>query len=307
MRSLKPFLASDETPLAVYSANMAETAAVRRARKQAREAEAHAAHFIKARSELLGNMNHELRTPLNAIIGFAAMLQNADEYNLTDEKRKSYTDYILQSADLLLGHINTILEVAALDGGQIELHEGQFNLTDALDGAIKRAKTALDAAKITINNKTEDGLAVQAWGDEERFAQALDHIIRTGIRMSKEGSTIILRASIGPEGFPEIAVRDYGEGFSVEGVESALHAFDNAFRGLDKSFAGPGVELAIAKSFVELQGGSFAMKSRLGEGTLVRVSLASAGQTNRTDATTQKATQDCQSPVGEAETTRLAG
>ncbi|HNS87154.1 MAG TPA: hypothetical protein PKH09_09645, partial [Parvularculaceae bacterium] len=53
----------------------------------------------------------------------------------------------------------------------------------------------------------------------------------------------------------------------------ALTAFSEAHRGLDRSFAGPGIGLAIAKTFIEMQGGRFTVKSKIGEGTLIRMAL----------------------------------
>jgi len=258
--------------MAEFAAGMAEAAAVRRAGLAANAARAAAEMSIKARSEFLANMNHELRTPLNAIIGFASMLKDTANYSLSEEQRGAYADYILQSADLLLSHINTLLEAATLDGGELTLEPAAINLADALVEAVKRAKIAADAAKVEFEIKP-DAAAAAGWGDPVRLSQALDHVIRTAIRFSPEGGRVLVRASLDKDGWGEIAVRDRGAGLSPEETEKALTAFNEVHRGLDRSFAGPGVGLAIAKSFIELQGGRFTIKSRPGEGTLVRIAL----------------------------------
>lgn len=251
---------------------MAEAAAVRRAGLEANAARAAAEMSIKARSEFLANMNHELRTPLNAIIGFASMLKDTATYTLTEDQRGAYADYILQSADLLLGHINTLLEAAALDGGDVALDPAEIDLTAALSDAVKRAKIAADAAKVDFEVKS-DGASSIGWGDPIRLSQALDHVIRTSIRFSPEGARVLVRAAADKDGWAEIAVRDKGPGLTPEEIDQALTAFSEVHRGLDRSFAGPGIGLAIAKSFIELQGGRFSIKSRPGEGTLVRIAL----------------------------------
>jgi signal transduction histidine kinase len=258
--------------MAEFAAGMAEAAAVRRAGLDANAARAAAEMSIKARSEFLANMNHELRTPLNAIIGFASMLKDTGTYALSEDQRGSYADYILQSADLLLNHINTLLEAAALDGGDVALDPASIDLTAALADAVKRAKIAADAAKVSFEDKA-DSAPTNGWGDPIRLSQALDHVIRTAVRFSPEGSKILVRASLDKDGWGEVAVRDRGQGLTSEEIDKALTAFSEVHRGLDRSFAGPGIGLAIAKSFVELQGGRFAVKSRPGEGTLVRIAL----------------------------------
>ncbi len=272
MRALTRNDRTTSSLMADFAAGMAEAAAVRRAGLEANAARAAAEMSIKARSEFLANMNHELRTPLNAIIGFASMLKDTASYSLSEEQRGAYADYILQSADLLLGHINTLLEAAALDGGDVALDPAPIDLAAALADAVKRAKIAADAAKVAFELKT-DAAPANGWGDPVRLAQALDHVIRTAVRFSPEGARILVRASADRDGWGEIAVRARGPGLTSEEIDRALTAFSEDHRGLDRSFAGPGIGLAIAKSFVELQGGRFAVKSRPGEGTLVRLAL----------------------------------
>jgi signal transduction histidine kinase len=269
---LRPFSSSTDSLITGYALRMAETMALRRAELEARNAHAEAERSIKARSEFLANMNHELRTPLNAIIGFGTMLKDVDNYDLAPEQRVTYAEYILQSADLLLGHINTLLEAAALDGGELSLEPGVIDMSAILAEAVKRAKIAADSAKVSIDVKPVEE-TVSGWGDNVRIGQAIDHVIRTAIKFSPQNSRILVRSVVDERGWAEIAVRDRGEGLAPEMVDKALSAFAGVNRGLDRSFAGPGIGLAIAKTFVEIQGGRFSIKSRVGEGTLVRIAL----------------------------------
>jgi two-component system cell cycle sensor histidine kinase PleC len=172
----------------------------------------------------------------------------------------------------LLGHINTLLEAAALDGGELTLETAAIDLTAALQEGVKRAAIAAGAAKVSIEVKSEVA-AAEGWGDAVRTGQAIDHVIRTAIKFAPEGTRILVRASIDKDGWAEVAVRDRGQGMTEEEIEKALTAFRETHRGLDRSFAGPGVGLAIAKTFIELQGGRFSIKSKAGEGTLTRISL----------------------------------
>lgn len=272
MRALQLFHLSEGSLLADYSSLMSEQLLRRRADMEVRAARAAAENAIKARSEFLANMNHELRTPLNAIIGFATMLRQSDEFDVDDERTAEYAQYILQSADLLLGHINTILEVAAFESGAIELSHGELDLDVLLSEAVERAKIRAAAAGVKIVRKGE-GEPVLAWGDEVRVVQSIDHIMQCALRACGDGGRILVRAAYDSNGLPEIAIRDEGEGLTDDEVKDALTAFNEVHRGLDRAFSGPGVGYAIAKTFIEMQGGQFHIKSRKDRGTFVRLVL----------------------------------
>lgn len=297
MRALNPFAIHEGALIGAYSTRLAEAIAVRRAELDARAARAEAELSIRARSEFLANMNHELRTPLNAIIGFSTMLRDSHLYPMSEEQRRTYAEYIIQSADLLLGHINTILETAALDSGAVEPKTAEIDLSEIVSGAAARASVAAEAAKAAVENKTAG--PVPAWGDAERIGQALDHLIRLSLRVTPEGGRVLIRASAAEKKWPEIALRDFGPGLSGEEIRKALGAFEEVHLGLDRSFAGPGVGLAVAKTFVEMQGGRFDIKSRAGQGTIMRIVLP--------PAETRAKPAPCDEPPGENAELRKAG
>ncbi|MEM9168986.1 MAG: HAMP domain-containing sensor histidine kinase [Pseudomonadota bacterium] len=253
--------------LAQYGARMVEAVHVRRAALEAKAARVEAAYAIKARSQFLANMNHELRTPLNAIIGFASMLKDGDGYGLTDEKRADYATYILQSADLLLGHINTILEAADIQAGDMQLAPDAAELNEVVAGAARRIGVAAAAADVEVSMRSVDGDVV-GLVDLERLSQALDHLLRVAVKMSDPGSQILVRASYDDRGAPQIAVRDFGRGLSEDEQTAALTALDAIDGGFDAAFQGPGVEYAIARTLIELQGGRLLLRSRPGKGAL---------------------------------------
>ncbi len=283
MRTLRTFTASQGSRLADYGARVTELLIRRRAELEARAARMEAELAIKARSEFLANMNHELRTPLNAIIGFATMLRDGDEYQISEEQRRVYSEYILQSADLLLGHINTLLEVAALESGRVEINAAALDLRAVLDDALSRAQIRAEAAGVELARQQESGEVI-GWGDPERLSQALDHLLKTAIKLSHEGGKVHVRAGLAENGWAEIVVRDDGDGFSEEELAEALEAFTEIHGGLDRSVLRPGVGYAVAKTFVEMQGGRFSIESRPGQGTRATISLPQAQSVHDEDS-----------------------
>lgn len=272
-----------------YLGNMSETLVRARAEEKIRSAHAAAEASIRARSLFLENMNHELRTPLNAIIGFASMLKEGQDYALSNEQKTAYSEYILQSADLLLGHINTILEVAALDNNSVTPSHESVEVNTLLRDAIQRVDVRAQAAKVSIltnvNKAKDDGKLepIFAWADNERIAQAVDHLLQAAIKSCHKGGKVFVRTSNKRENWTELQIRDDGSGFNKQDLAQALNAFGDTHRGLTQPFTGPGVGIAIAKTFVEMQGGEFSIKSKEGKGTLSSIALPLAAPQENTN------------------------
>ncbi|MEL6789345.1 MAG: HAMP domain-containing sensor histidine kinase [Pseudomonadota bacterium] len=265
-----------------YLGNLSVALVRAKAERDIRNAQVAADAAIRVRSSFLENMNHELRTPLNAIIGFAGMLQQGATYDLSEDQRQSYAEYIQQSADLLLVHINTILETAALDNGSVTPIQEAVDLVDLVNTAINqvgvqaRAKTVQIRCVCGTDKATSAAVAAslsKAWIDAERMGQAMHHLLVTAIKSCEQGSKILVCIQPKGDAMLSIQIRDNGRGFSDSEVQDALAAFGHTNRGLNKPFDGPGVGLAIAKTFIEMQGGTFAIRSRKDKGTLITIAV----------------------------------
>ena len=263
---------SKDSLISGYAERMGESLLRRQAEDEVRAARMEADLAIKARSEFLANMNHELRTPLNAIIGFATMLRDGASYNLSEEQQEGYAEYILQSADLLLGHINTILEIAALDSGAVELASDAIDMNALVDDALEALALRANAAGVVVERE-EPEEAVIAWGDADRTRQTIDHLLQIAVKSSAKGGCIAVKTYVDDQGWSALAVRDAGAGFTQDELQEALEVFSQTHRGLNRPFAGTSVGYAVAKTFVEMQGGRFTIKSCKGEGALAMIAL----------------------------------
>jgi signal transduction histidine kinase len=234
---------------------------------------------LRARGAFLASMNHELRTPLNAITGFAGLLKQTGHADLPESQRNEYLDYILQSADLLLSHINTILEIADAESGGSKLSRRAFDLVSVLEQTIADAAEVTD--RLDILTDLPDRIPpVDA--DPDRIAAAMRHLLE-----------FVVTALDGPGGL-RITVRQGLAGASADFVyiamecdelrdiqdeiAAAMRVFDHVHEGLDRKFDTRRLGLPIAKSNIELNGGRFNIKTSVGGGTLIRFALPVARQ-----------------------------
>lgn len=256
-------------------------AALRRSRSlvalQAAKVDAELAY--RARGAFLASMNHELRTPLNAITGFAGLLRAAEPEALTPDRQNEYLDYILQSAELLLSHLDMLIEVAAAESGGSKLARCAFDIGDVVRQSIDGLG---EAANIDVDVPEQLPL-VDA--DPDKVATALGHLFAYARQESPDTAQIHLTVRQGlagrSAGFVYVAMEVPGLFLPTEELNAAYKMFDRIEDSLDRKFDPRHLGLPIARSFVELNGGKFNLKSTEASGTLIRFSLPVAGEAHQ--------------------------
>ena len=281
-----------------YIDRYSDALARRRANITLRAAKIEAELAYRSRGDFLANMNHELRTPLNAIVGFATMMKDAKQYGLSEEQTSEYLDYILQSADLLLGHINTLLELAAAESGGAKLNQRSTPVLEVLEEVVSRAQPMADGADVTLSLSVDDDLP-DIFIDPDKVITAISHLVENAITYCDAGGETKVIARMGRKqdnrNWVYLAVQDKGIGMTPQELDRALRIFEQVHQGLDRKYEGVGIGLPIAKSFIELNGGRFSVKSVKGSGTTVRMALPAGERTAMTD------------PVDSEMLTRMAG
>ncbi len=259
-----------------YVDRYSDAVARRRANVAVRAARIEAELAYKTRGEILANMNHELRTPLNAIVGFANMLKEGETYNLSKEQTDEYLGFILQSAELLLTQINTILDLAAAESGGAKLYRQSVSARELFQSIVDKHKERAAKENIRLELAADTGLP-QIDVDTSRIDTAVSHLIDNALTYCEAGCTvsvILLHGRrMGGKDWVYIAIRDDGEGMTSEELSRALRTFEQVSQGLHRKFEGAGIGLPLAKSFIELNGGRFHVKSIKDKGTTVRFAL----------------------------------
>ena len=249
----------------VHAKNQAEAAAMlsREAALQARAADA-------AKTEFLTSMSHELRTPLNAIIGFSELIATDVLGDIPPEQRKSYAEDIRTAGVHLLSIINDILDLAKIEAGKCELPAEAVSLKriTAAAAAMVRGQAATKGVALTVD-AIPGSIAVS--GDERRLKQVVINLLSNAIKFTDTGE---IRVTIGSSGDTAVlTVRDTGIGIAAEDLQRVLQPFVQAGNSLTRGVGGTGIGLPLAKSIVELHGGTLTLDSRHGHGTTVTVSL----------------------------------
>ena len=225
-----------------------------------------------AKSAFLANISHELRTPLNAIIGFNELMELGIAGTLS-EMQAVYIRDILGSARDLLAMVDSLLDVARLDGRRSRATGKTCIVRDVALRAVQELAEPAARKEIALE-VIADPMIAAACGAED-LLQVLLRIAGNSVKFSAARSHIGIEAVQGPEGV-DIAVADQGCGMAPNVVERMFEPFFQAASAYARSHGGAGLGLPIAKAIVEAHDGRISVVSDPGRGTTVHVFLPAA-------------------------------
>ena len=156
----------------------------------------------------------------------------------------------------------------------MKLQMEHFDLCGELSDAVFIYRESLKREGIAVSYDEPDEPVIVT-GDRHRLKQVFLNIIDNAAKYGRDGGTIAL--FVRQEGGNAIVeVRDYGQGIPAEELPFVKEKF---YKGSSKQ-RGTGIGLAVCDEIVRMHGGSLVVKSRVGDGTLVIITIpVSAGDT----------------------------
>ena len=225
-----------------------------------------------AKSRFLAQMSHELRTPLNAILGFSEVMKSEIFGAHAIAVYKEYSSDIHNSGVHLLNLINEILDLSRIEAGRYELNEEAVSLVHVVADCHHLLKLRASSRGITIHEVFEQGMP-RIWGDERATRQIVLNLLSNSIKFTPQGGEIWLKAGWTASGGQYLSVKDTGSGIAEDEIPIVLASFGQGSNSIKSAEQGAGLGLPIAKSLVDLHGGTFTLKSKLRIGTEVVVTF----------------------------------
>jgi two-component system sensor histidine kinase SenX3 len=224
------------------------------------------------RRDFVANASHELKTPVSTIIASAEALQIAIDRG--DDSAPSFARQIEQSARQLDRLVGDLLDLSRLEREIPDLAPVRLDLV--VQDEVQRF--ALLTSEKGIKVELATAYAPVA-GNQRDLAAAVRNLLDNAVRYTDEGGKIGVVVSVG-EGEAVLTVTDDGEGIPSRDLNRIFERFYRVDSARARATGGTGLGLAIVKHVAESHGGSVAVESQLGVGSIftLRLPLADSGE-----------------------------
>jgi signal transduction histidine kinase len=219
------------------------------------------------RAAFLAAVSHELRSPLNAILGFADILATEVDGPLTGDAREE-VEQIRGSGKHLLDLINDILELSALESGQLQLSRTRVDLAAVASDVVREAAGLVGARPVAVHLRGGGGIHARA--DAKRVRQILTNLVGNAIKFTQRGEVVVYVGREGP--FARLTVSDTGPGISAQERAEIFQEYKQTKEERARR-RGTGLGLAITRRLVLMHGGAIRVDSELGRGSTFDVLL----------------------------------
>ncbi len=222
------------------------------------------------KNKFLGIAAHDLRSPISAINGWLDLIINGHLGELNEKQRDSLKG-IRQWCEQMLRLTEDLLDVSAIESGQIHLNVKEVPLRPYLRESVAFNQNLANAKQIRLDLDISDCPETGLF-DPDRVHQILNNLISNAIKYSPEKATVLIRAEA-EDAFVRISIQDHGEGILADELERVFGYFQKGSAKPTGGESSTGLGLAICKRLVEAHGGRIWVASEEGEGSIFYFTL----------------------------------
>ena len=235
----------------------------------------------RVRNQFFSTMSHELRTPLTSIIGFAQILLRQSANATLTNLQKTNMERILKNGQHLLTMVNTVLDLAKIDAGRMDINYKELDMAEFLDSIVDQTQSLALQRGLQLKAQLEPG-AERLKVDPDKLRQIIFNLVSNALKFTEKGSVTITATAIPVKiGFQgqfgqsmlAIAVKDTGIGIDLEAQRHIFDEFYQVDNTSTRKYSGSGLGLSIARKLTDLMGGKLDLQSQPGQGSTFTITL----------------------------------
>ncbi|WP_084637661.1 ATP-binding protein [Paludibacterium yongneupense] len=234
------------------------------------EARARAEEANRLKSDFLASVSHELRTPLNGIIGYAELVQEEEDRAM----RREFAGVIQTSGHHLLNLVNSILDLARVEAGQVRLDMKPIVVRELIHTILASYQPMAAEKGLALTQTIADDVPPNLNCDAMRLTQVLNNLLHNALKFTREGEVAL--AVTRETGRVRFTVRDTGPGIAKNEQRLVFEKFRQVVTFENRRHDGVGLGLALSRQLVELMGGELALDSTPGKGSTFTFTLPQA-------------------------------
>jgi signal transduction histidine kinase/AmiR/NasT family two-component response regulator len=221
-----------------------------------------------AKSDFLATMSHEIRTPMNAVVAAAQLLRRTPLRHDQNE----YVDILSNAAEVMMGLLNDVLDIAKIEAGKIVMESATFDLRQKLELGAHLWRPRAAQRGVALEYDFGD-LPERIVTDPLRLQQILFNLLSNAVKFTEMGR-IDIRGGRSPSGKTVwFEVSDTGCGMDEETASRVFGRFEQASSKTARLYGGTGLGLTISRRLAELLGGSLGVVSEQGKGSTFRLEI----------------------------------
>jgi len=226
-------------------------------------------------ADVIASIAQELRQPMSSISGYTDLLLG-ESVGILGALQRKFLDRVKNSTDRMNNLINDLLQITALESGNIALSQNAIELTEVVDEIISMTSGQLREKNIALRVNLPSKLP-QINSDKDAVQQILIHLLQNAGDASPEEGEIFLKAKTHEEDndneYIQIEITDTGEGIPQEDIPRVFSRLYRADNPLIQGVGDTGVGLSIAKTLTEALGGRIWVESEIQKGSTFSVIL----------------------------------
>lgn len=222
------------------------------------------------KAQFFASASHDLRAPVTLILGPVERLKSSKSLALSRTALRDL-DVIERNAQLLLRHVNDLLDVSRLEAGPMALRYSRVDLRLMTQSMLEVFEGLAVERGLEVRKELPDA-PVLAEVDEEKVERVLLNLLANAFRHASDRGVVRARLEGRPdEGLVVLEVADDGPGIRREDRARVFERYVQVGGGARAGASGLG--LALVKDFVELHRGRVELDTAPEGGALFRVSL----------------------------------
>lgn len=223
------------------------------------------AEIDRAKTAFFSNVSHEFRTPLTLMLG---PLEELTSDAGLPQGMRGRIDLLQRNSRRLLKLVNSLLEFSRIEAGRVQASYVPTDLAALTADLVSTFTAALEMAglKLEVDLRT---LTEPVYVDRDMWEKIVLNLLSNAFKYTLQGGIGVCLEQL--DGAALLTIRDSGIGIPAEALPRLFERFYRVEGAAGRTHEGSGIGLALVHELVKLHGGSVAVESQVGAGTVLKV------------------------------------